>query len=121
MKLMVVDDSRVMRGKIQRAVEAIGIYDVLTASNGVEAVETFRKENPKLVTMDITMPEMDGIECVKQLVAIDPNVLILVISALSDKSTTMEALKNGAKGFLKKPFDDDELAAKIRDLLVLEV
>lgn len=121
MKLMVVDDSRVMRGKIQRAVEVVGIRDIVTASNGQEAVDLFRKECPKIVTMDITMPEMDGIECIKHLVQIDPSVLILVISALSDKNTTLEALRSGAKGFLKKPFDDDDLNGKIREMLALEV
>lgn len=121
MKLMVVDDSRVMRGKIQRAVEAVGIKNVLTAGNGKEAVELFQKEKPRIVTMDITMPEMDGIECIKHLTQIDPSVLILVISALSDKSTTLEALKNGAKGFLRKPFDDDDLNNKIREMLALEM
>src|SRR6478609_7207422 len=109
MKLMVVDDSRVMRGKIQRAVEQVGIMDVMCASNGKEAVELFQKERPKIVTMDITMPEMDGIACIKHLMQFDPSVLILVISALSDKATTMEALVSGAKGFLKKPFDDADL------------
>ena len=121
MKLMVVDDSRVMRSKIQRAVEQVGITDILTASNGKEAVEVFQKENPKIVTMDITMPEMDGIECIKQLIQINADVIILVISALSDKSTTFEALKNGAKGFLRKPFDDESLNSKIREMLSLEV
>lgn len=121
MKLMVVDDSRVMRGKIQRAVEQVGILNVMCAGNGKEAVDMFQQERPKIVTMDITMPEMDGIECIKHLVQFDPSVLILVISALSDKTTTMEALLSGAKGFLKKPFDDADLNEKIREMLAMEL
>lgn len=121
MKLMVIDDSSVMRRKISRAVESIGIAQVITASNGLEAIEVFKRESPKLVTMDITMPEMDGIECVKRLVELNPDVLILVISALSDRATTLEAMSNGAKGYIRKPFDDDDLSSQLRKLLSCEV
>lgn len=120
MKLMVVDDSNVMRRKITRAVECVGVFDVVTASNGVEAIEVFKREAPKVVTMDITMPEMNGIECVKNLVKLNPDVLILVISALSDRTITLEALSSGAKGYIKKPFNDDELNDQIRKLLAYE-
>jgi two-component system chemotaxis response regulator CheY len=116
-KILVVDDSNVMRRKISRAVESVGCQEVLTAANGLEAIEKYKQEMPTLVTMDITMPEMDGIECVKQLVAMDTNALILVISAISQKSTTIEALKNGAKGFIRKPFDDEALVTEIRKVL----
>jgi two-component system chemotaxis response regulator CheY len=117
MKLMVVDDSNVMRRKITRAVAKVGINDVIGAENGVEALNLFRAEKPGFVTMDITMPEMDGVECIKQLMKEDPNVLILVVSAVSNKTTTMEALNNGARGFIQKPFDDDKLNDAIRQIL----
>lgn len=117
MKLMVVDDSSVMQRKITRAVANADIHDVIYASNGIEAINLFKAENPSFVTMDITMPEMDGVECVKQLVSIDPNVLILVVSAVSNKTHTMEALNNGAKGFIQKPFDDDKLNETIRQII----
>jgi two-component system chemotaxis response regulator CheY len=67
--------------------------------------------------MDITMPEMDGIECVEQLVAMNPDVLILVISALADKATAIEAMKKGANGFLCKPFTDRQLTDALDELL----
>lgn len=117
MKLMVVDDSSVMQRKIARAVAKADITDVVYASNGIEAIDTFKSQKPTFVTMDITMPEMDGVECVKQLVGIDPNVLILVVSAVSNKTHTMEALNNGAKGFIQKPFDDDKLNETIRQII----
>lgn len=117
MKLLVVDDSSVMQRKISRAVAKVGINDVVCASNGLEAIEVFKKEKPSFVTMDITMPEMDGVECIKQLVALDPQVLILVVSAVSNKTHTMEALNNGAKGFIQKPFDDDKLNDTIRQIM----
>ena len=117
MKMLIVDDSTVMQRKIQRSITLEQVTDFLTASNGVEAVEVFKRELPALVTMDLTMPEMDGVECVQHLVAIKPDVLILVISSLSDKATTIQAMKNGAKGFLTKPFDDEQINAALEELI----
>ncbi len=117
MKMLIVDDSTVMQRKIQRSLTLEQVTDFFTASNGIEAIELFKQEAPELVTMDLTMPEMDGVECVKHLVAINPDVLILVISSLSDKATTIQAMKNGAKGFLTKPFDDDQLNSAIEQLI----
>ncbi len=67
--------------------------------------------------MDITMPQMDGIECVEQLVAIKPQVLILIISALADKATAVEAMEKGANGFLNKPFSDRQLNEALEELI----
>jgi two-component system chemotaxis response regulator CheY len=67
--------------------------------------------------MDLTMPEMDGIECVQELVAINPKVLILVVSALADKATAVEAIEKGANGFLCKPFNDRQLNEALEELL----
>jgi two-component system chemotaxis response regulator CheY len=117
MKMLIVDDSTVMQRKIQRSITLEQITDFLTASNGLEAIEVFKQELPELVTMDLTMPEMDGVECVKHLVEIKPDVLILVISSLSDKATTIQAMKNGAKGFLTKPFDDEQINNALEELL----
>ena len=93
LKLMICDDSNIIRRKIERELQIDRLQVIATASNGKQAVEAFRKEPADVVTMDITMPEMDGIECVENLVKIKPDVLILVISALSDKATAIEALK----------------------------
>lgn len=117
MKLLVVDDSNVMRRKISRAVESIGISNVVQAANGIEALALYKLEQPTMVTMDLTMPEMDGLACIKAIIEIDPNALILVISALSDRTATLEALDAGARAFIRKPFDDDELNAELRKLL----
>lgn len=117
MKMLIVDDSTVMQRKIQRSVSLEQVTDFFTASNGLEAIEIFKQEQPELVTMDLTMPEMDGVECVKHLIDINPDVLILVISSLSDKATTIQAMKNGAKGFLTKPFDDDQINDVIQQML----
>jgi two-component system chemotaxis response regulator CheY len=117
LKLLIVDDSNIIRRKIERELKIDRLQVIATASNGKLAVEAFRKQPADVVTMDITMPEMDGIECVEKLVGIKPDVLILIISALSDKSTAIEALKRGANGFLCKPFTDRQLTDALNELL----
>jgi two-component system chemotaxis response regulator CheY len=114
---MICDDSNIIRRKIERELKIERIEVVATAANGRIAVETFKKQPVDVVTMDITMPEMDGIECVEKLVEIKPDVLILVVSALSDKATAIEALQKGANGFLCKPFTDRQLTEALEELL----
>lgn len=109
MKLLIVDDSQFIRNRIQRALSLRKIRTVLTAANGQEALDVFRRERPELVTMDITMPTLDGIACTSELVRLAPAVKILVVSAVADKATAIEALKRGANGFLLKPFTDLQL------------
>ena len=116
-RLLVVDDSNVIRRRIERANEVPEIEYVGSASNGVEALEMHARLQPTLVTMDLTMPEMDGAECVSQLVQRDPQLRILVISALADKLTAIEALERGASGFLCKPFTDRQLNDALRKLI----
>src|SRR5690242_1582965 len=114
MKLMIVDDSNIMRRRIERSQE---LELVGTACNGLEALEMFRKMDPDVVTMDLTMPQMDGIECIENIVKIKPAVRILVISALADKATAVEAMEKGANGFLNKPFTDRQLNEAIAELI----
>jgi two-component system chemotaxis response regulator CheY len=116
-KLMIVDDSNIMRRRIERSQQFEELQLVGTAANGVEAVELFKKTDPDVVTMDLTMPRMDGIECISQLVALKPAVRILVVSALADKATAVEAMEKGANGFLNKPFTDRQLNEAIAELM----
>ena len=109
MRLLIVDDSRIIRSRIQRAVEHFNLDVVGSASNGAKAVEMVRESKPQIVTMDLTMPEMDGIECIEKILEIDSKLLILVVSALADKATAIQAMKKGAHGFLCKPFTEHEL------------
>ena len=117
MKLMIVDDSKIVQNMIQRFLSEKNIEFAGKANNGKEALEIFSIVRPEIVTMDITMPEMDGIEAVKKIVEIDDNVRILVVSALADKATAIEALKNGAHGFLCKPFDERDLNDALYELI----
>jgi len=116
-KLMIVDDSNIMCRRIQRSQQFDELQLVGTAGNGVEAIELFKRTDPDLVTMDLTMPRMDGIECIGKLVALKPAVRILVISALADKATAVEAMEKGANGFLNKPFTDRQLNEAIAELM----
>ena len=116
-KLMIVDDSNIMRRRIERSQQFEELTLVGTAGNGVEAIELFKRTDPDVVTMDLTMPRMDGIECIGRLVALKPEVRILVISALADKATAVEAMERGANGFLNKPFTDRQLNEAIAELM----
>ena len=116
-RLLIVDDSGIMRRRIERSQQLEGLELVGSASNGLEALELFRRTDPDVVTMDITMPQMDGIECIERLVALKPAVRILVISALADKATAVEAMEKGANGFLNKPFTDRQLNEAFTELL----
>ena len=116
-KLMIVDDSNIMRRRIERSNQFDELELVGTAGNGLEALEIFRKMDPDVVTMDLTMPQMDGIECISKLVVLKPAVRILVISALADKATAVEAMEKGANGFLNKPFTDRQLNEAIAELM----
>lgn len=116
-RLMVVDDSNIIRRRIERAHDLPSIQFVGSARNGREALELHEKFRPTIVTMDLTMPEMDGAECVERLVAIDPDIKILVISALADKMTAIDAIEKGACGFLCKPFTDRQLNDALRKVL----
>ena len=117
MKLLVVDDSHFIRNRIARMVAVHKIDEIIMASNGMEALKLFQKEQPDVVTMDITMPGLDGIACTSAMVRLDPRVLILVVSAIADKATAIRALRQGANGFLLKPFTDEELNASLTELL----
>lgn len=115
--MMIVDDSKIIRRKIERESHSDQFNVVALAENGLEAIEMFKTFKPQLVTMDITMPEMDGIRCVENLIKIDPSVRILIISALSDLATGIEALEKGARGFLCKPFAQDQLQGALEELM----
>jgi two-component system chemotaxis response regulator CheY len=119
MRLLIVDDSNMIRTRISRVVQSGGLKGVVLAGlarNGAEALRIARAVRPDVVTMDLTMPEMDGIECIVALLKLDPHISILVVSALSDKSTAIKALKLGARGFVAKPFSDEELQIALLDV-----
>jgi two-component system, chemotaxis family, chemotaxis protein CheY len=108
-KVLVVDDSMVMRAMISDILTKDGFTVVGQAKNGKEAVEQYVKLTPDLVTMDIIMPGEHGTDVVKKIVEVDKDARIIIVSGLNQKSLVMQALDNGAKDFLVKPFENAEL------------
>jgi two-component system chemotaxis response regulator CheY len=120
MRLLIVDDSSIVRSRIARLLGTCGLGDTVIvgmAKNGVEALNLFVQTRPDVVTMDLTMPEMDGVECTEAMMRLNADARILVVSALSDKATAIKALQKGAQGFLYKPFTDEQLIAALGELM----
>lgn len=108
-KLMIVDDSNIIRKRIERCFDRNQFDLVAVAVDGQDAYNKCKEHQPDVVTMDLTMPNMDGLACIRALIEIKPTINILVVSALSDKATGLLAIKYGARGFLCKPFTDEQL------------
>ncbi|HJA91369.1 MAG TPA: response regulator [Candidatus Jeotgalibaca merdavium] len=103
--ILIVDDAAFMRMKLKDILEKNGYNVVGEAQNGLEAVSLYKEVKPDLVTMDITMPEMDGIEALKEIKAVDPAAKVIMCSAMGQQGMVMEAIKMGAIDFIVKPFD----------------
>lgn len=117
MKVLIVDDSFIIRRAIEGYLKDFEIDVVGSAGDGRTAVEMFKTTSPDVVTMDITMPEMDGLTCISEMLKINSDAKILVVTALSDEGTALEALKRGARGFLAKPFTGDTFREKFSKLI----
>lgn len=108
-KVLVVDDAAFMRIKLKDILEKNGYEVVGEAANGIEAVDRYKELNPDVVTLDITMPEMDGIEALTEIKAFDANATVLMCSAMGQQSMVMEAIRAGAQDFIVKPFDTERV------------
>lgn len=117
MGVLVVDDADFMRTTIKAILSESDIEVIGEAEDGLEAIEKYKELRPDVVTMDITMPEMDGIRAVKEILQIDPEAKIIVCSAMGQQSMVIEAIKAGAKTFVVKPFDRKKLVNEIKTLL----
>ena len=102
-RVLVVDDAAFMRKVVSDALNGGGHEVIGEASNGAEAVARYQELQPELMTLDITMPEMDGLTALKEIMAIDPSARIIMCSALGQESKVLEAVKSGAKDFVVKP------------------
>jgi two-component system, chemotaxis family, chemotaxis protein CheY len=115
--ILVVDDAKFMRVTLCNMLTSSGYSVVGEAENGAEAVEKFRELQPDLVTMDITMPEMNGIEAVKIIMNEYPKAKIIMCSAMGQQKIVVEAIESGAKDFIVKPFDEVRVVDAIRRVL----
>ena len=113
-KILIVDDAAFMRMMIKNILIKEG-YDVVgEAENGAQAVEKYKELNPDLVTMDITMPEMDGISAVIEIKKIDPDAKVIMCSAMGQQAMVVDAIKAGAKDFIIKPFERERVLEALR-------
>ena len=116
-RLLIVDDSSVMRRTIEKSLLKYDLEIIGQASDGIEALEIVRDEMPEVITLDITMPEMDGIACLEEIIKIHPKAKVMIITALSDKLTGLISLDKGARGFMFKPVNSDDLVRAFDKLL----
>jgi two-component system, chemotaxis family, chemotaxis protein CheY len=112
-RVLVVDDAVFMRKVVSDALAKGGHEVVGEASNGVEAVEQWQSLKPDVTTLDITMPEKDGLAALKEIVALDPSARVIMCSALGQESKVLESIKAGAKDFIVKPFQPDRVIGAI--------
>jgi len=113
-RIMIVDDAVFMRMKLKDILEKNGYEVVAEAQNGADAVEKYKAEKPDIVTMDITMPEMDGIQALKNIKKVDPSAKVIMCSAMGQQAMVMEAIQSGALDFIVKPFETDRVIDSIQ-------
>lgn len=115
--ILIVDDAAFMRMMIKDIISKNGFVVTGEAENGQQAVEMYEKLKPDLVTMDITMPEMDGITAVKKIRQLDPEARIIMCSAMGQQAMVMEAIQAGARDFVVKPFQQDRVIQALKKAL----
>lgn len=116
-RILITDDALFMRVTLKNILVQNGFEVVGEASNGLESVELYKSLKPDLVTMDITMPEMDGIAALKEIKAHDPAATVVMCTAMGQKSMVVEAIQAGAKDFIVKPFQAERVLEAVNKLL----
>jgi two-component system chemotaxis response regulator CheY len=118
--VLIVDDLKFIKLVLRELLEKAGFRVVGEASNGEEAVELYQEKRPDVVLMDITMPKMDGLAALKQILKLDPQAKLIMCSALGQQNLIVQALQLGAKDFIVKPFRDERVVAAIKKVLDIE-
>jgi two-component system chemotaxis response regulator CheY len=116
-RVLITDDALFMRVTLKNMLTKSGYEVVGEASNGRESVEMYKSLKPDLVTMDITMPEMDGISAVREIKQFDTNAKVIMCTAMGQKNMVMEAVQAGAKDFIVKPFQPDKVLESVQKLI----
>jgi len=114
--IMIVDDAAFVRSKCAQFLTQNG-YQVVEAATGTEAVAKYKEKKIDVVLLDITMPDIDGLQTLKELVSFDPNVKVAMLTAMDQQAIIMECLKTGAKDFIVKPFDADQVVSAVKKML----
>ncbi len=116
-KILIVDDAAFMRMMIKDILTKNGFEVVGEANDGSQAIEKYKELKPDLVTMDITMPEMDGISALKEIKKTDGNAKVIMCSAMGQQAMVIDAIQAGAKDFIVKPFQADRVIEAIKKTL----
>lgn len=118
-RVMIVDDAAFMRMMIRDILEKDGYEVIAEAENGLKAIDLYKKEKPDIVMMDITMPGMNGIEALKEIKKIDPSARIIMCSAMGQDAMVNEALNEGAKAFVVKPFQPEMVLDAVKKINII--
>jgi two-component system, chemotaxis family, chemotaxis protein CheY len=116
LRVMVVDDSSITIKKLTQTLEQLGHQVVCSCKTGAEALAYYQQYQPDIVTMDITMPDMDGIEATQQIISAFPNALIIMVTSHGQEQMVIESIEMGAKGYVLKPIKADKLANMMADV-----
>jgi len=114
--VLITDDTAFMRMTLKNILEKNGYEVVGEAEDGKQAIDLYEQQKPALVTMDITMPNVDGLTAIKEIMKKDPEAKIIVVSAMGQKSLVIDALNAGAKDFVVKPFQPDRIEEALQKL-----
>ncbi|NMB33327.1 MAG: response regulator [Clostridium sp.] len=118
LRFVVVDDAVFMRTLLRKMIEETDTYKVVgEASNGYEAIEQVRIYKPDIITLDITMPELDGISAIEEILKVSPETRIIMVSAMGQQAMVIDAIKMGARDFVVKPFDKTRVMQAIQNVM----
>lgn len=116
-KIMLVDDAAFMRMMVKKALTESGYSDFIEAQDGAEAVQKYESEKPDMVIMDITMPNMDGLQALKKIRENDPSAKVVMCTAMGQESMVVDAIKSGAKDFIVKPFNAERVVSTVKSIV----
>ncbi len=117
-KILIVDDASFMRSVLKDIIKSNGLAsEIFEAGDGIEAVKTFLKIKPDLVTMDVNMPKADGIQALRAILKIDPTAKVIMISSVEEKHIVQDAIKLGARDYVVKPFDRSNVPLVINKVI----
>ncbi|GGA01925.1 response regulator [Paenibacillus marchantiophytorum] len=119
-RIIIVDDAAFMRAILKDVLISLGYEVAGEASNGQEAVQLYKRIKPDLVTMDITMPEMDGITALKEIISYNPEARVIMCSAMGQQKMVVDSIQAGAKDFVVKPYNKERIAEAVERILISE-
>ena len=117
-KVLIVDDASVVRLMIKKVLKEGNFEIVGEAANGIDALTKYKELRPDVVTMDITMPEVDGIQATRDIIAFDKNAKIVIMSGIDQKEMLWQAIRAGAASYIVKPFEDERLITTLKEVTI---